>query len=1051
MSSSETPASPSPASDSVPAGEPIPPATAEAAPASTVSEPSPSQPASSEPAPVANDIDEYEPLTPEIVEEEAIRGDFVLRWAVVLLAFLLGSTRIGETGTLVHVKTGQYLASHGVLPPANDVFSYTAQERSWTNLSWGFDLLAAGVHAIGSFTGLSILKAVVMALVFWLIGRISRANLPTWWGSICGGAALLACQSRILAEPSLITYLGIALLLTIWFRWRESLQNAGTLWLAVPLLVVWSNLDPRAFLGWGLLALYALGDGLAAFLQSPGALPAQPRKTLWLVTAAAAAATMLHPFGWKSLAAPWRIYGIDYPALRGYITEAFIGNEVPAGGSALAFFPMTTETFWTGIDLTAIAALALFAAALITLIMNYRRLDWGQVAVLLGFGAAAFACLHELPVAAIVAAVLATINGQEWYAASCRQTYSIETSELVFSRGGRALTVLTLAGIAFFSGTGRLPGAAAAGTGYGLAHDLKLQLDDLQKQLEGDASFDHKPFNTYLTQGDQLLWIGEQVFADSRVAVYFSPEDDENLLRQHLLVRDALRPRRESGGMSGTRRSVWSKVLNEYGVTHAVVRLLSDYRTFAAMLADTVNWEWTGLGSANAVFYRRDSKTPGLGDFVTAHKLDFRKRAFRENWLVRGTEEGIVARERSIRPPSFYQRYFWRARRQSPAAIHEGMHLARLASYPALPQALDSSRLAMAYLAVRLAQEGLSYDPDAVDGYVVLGMAYDFLSTMEAGSSPAGMRHPRTGMRYFQSVAAYNQALVGDPENFAAHLALRKLYREAGRPDLELRHLEAIDKVLSENLSDEQAEEALLTLGNDIRRLRESLKEIDDAMAQQAAAEPSPLQLAGAYFQRGCVLRALRELERDGGNAAAGNLRAEQFRIRLLLESGRVDEAFEAGRRFADAAKQAGVPGWADEAALSSLPNADYFSAMGYWQDAAEQAEKIALSGLVQAVAPHNGSQPWPISTINAAYNYQYQRPETVAALKMNVALLQVEQGRIEAAEHDLHEVLAANPDSPSRPLVRYYLSEMTDGKEQLDLIPPSDRVVELFASDDEE
>src|SRR5579863_9193853 len=59
------------------------------------------------------DFDESEPLTPDLVEEEAIRGDFVLRWGVVLLAFLLASTRIGDTDTsvLLHVKTGQFLAS----------------------------------------------------------------------------------------------------------------------------------------------------------------------------------------------------------------------------------------------------------------------------------------------------------------------------------------------------------------------------------------------------------------------------------------------------------------------------------------------------------------------------------------------------------------------------------------------------------------------------------------------------------------------------------------------------------------------------------------------------------------------------------------------------------------------------------------------------------------------------------------------------------------------------------------------------------------------------
>ena len=64
---------------------------------------------SANPAPSA-DLPEWEPLTPELVEDEAIRGDFMLSWAVVLLALLIGCRQIVETATLVHVKTGQYLA-----------------------------------------------------------------------------------------------------------------------------------------------------------------------------------------------------------------------------------------------------------------------------------------------------------------------------------------------------------------------------------------------------------------------------------------------------------------------------------------------------------------------------------------------------------------------------------------------------------------------------------------------------------------------------------------------------------------------------------------------------------------------------------------------------------------------------------------------------------------------------------------------------------------------------------------------------------------------------
>src|SRR5689334_5445371 len=102
----------------------------EATPASTDDAPPAAESAgASEATESANDdIPEYEPLTPELVEDEAIRGDFVLRWSVVLMAFLVGSTKLADSVTLVHIKSGQYMASHGVLPPRTDVFSYTLGE-----------------------------------------------------------------------------------------------------------------------------------------------------------------------------------------------------------------------------------------------------------------------------------------------------------------------------------------------------------------------------------------------------------------------------------------------------------------------------------------------------------------------------------------------------------------------------------------------------------------------------------------------------------------------------------------------------------------------------------------------------------------------------------------------------------------------------------------------------------------------------------------------------------------------------------------------------------
>jgi len=123
-------------------------------------------------------IEEYEPLTPELVEEEAIRGRPRNPVVGCVAGLSAGSTRIAETAVPGARQTGQYLAKNGIIPPAHDIFSYTAGDRPWTNLAWGFDLLAAGIHDLGSFAGLSAFKALLVAIAFWLMSLVSRPGIP---------------------------------------------------------------------------------------------------------------------------------------------------------------------------------------------------------------------------------------------------------------------------------------------------------------------------------------------------------------------------------------------------------------------------------------------------------------------------------------------------------------------------------------------------------------------------------------------------------------------------------------------------------------------------------------------------------------------------------------------------------------------------------------------------------------------------------------------------------------------------------------------------------
>lgn len=1000
--------------------------------------------------PDENELEEYEPLTPELVEEEALRGDIMLRWAVVLLAFLLGSTRIAESATLVHVKTGQYLAARGFWPPRHDVFSYTATDRAWINLSWGFDLVGAAIYALAGFAGLSLIKALLAAITFWIVGRISRPGVPTWWGSICAALALVACHERLAFQPTLVTLLGTALVLWVLHDWRQSGAKKRPLWLLVPLLFAWANFDSRAYLGLAVLILYAVGDALAVALQREGALSTADRKQLWLAIGASVVAMLLNPFGWHSLQSPWHIYGVEYRAFREYISGAYLGTSNAVAAGAM-YFPMTNPAFRQRLDLAGLAGLVSMGICLATFVLNIRRIDLGHMLVFAGFALFAVLAVHELPVASLVCAVIATLNGQAWYAENCRQTYSVDPRELAFSKGGRAVTVVALALLGLFMGTGRLRGNQEAATGFGLEEALAVELNDLASQLGGDKSYDHRPFNFRLQQGDKLIWVGEQVFADSRVGVYFSGDLAHNLLAEHAQTREQLLPASgaASAGETIRRAAISNLAFNEHGVTHIVPQLsmlssgIIDDLWLLSLARNEQRWQLTSLGPTAAVFYRIDADTRAVGNvarydsFLESHLPDFSKRAFRE------AGEPILRRGWA-RPPSFYQRYLWPSRMSVEPEVQEAAHLVWLALNP-LPEKYGAGEVAMACLAIRQAQAGLAKNPEAVLGYLVLGQAYEVLMRVESADiSPPGSMPTIPQMRYLQAVAAYHQALVADPDNALAHFGLVTLFGNSQpRPtDLLLRHLAALVRLWERDprIPVQQREGA----HDAVASLQQMVEQAQADLAQLPLGEDRRVERAQYAQQHGCVLEALKELDAEASQTR--NLPAELQRVRLLIESGRLEDAQMAAELIVEPARaQPGLPDWESLVAVANLIDGDYERACEMWSEAAETLDRTAFTNSVQSLALKSSGLPWPISAVQAAENYMYARPQAVSRVKLHAALVRVEEGLLYDAQRLFEESLAANPETPARRLIRDYLFELTD-EVNIEPFPPSETVPGLFA-----
>ena len=257
----------------------------------------------------SDDLPDIEELTPELVEEEAIRGDFMLRWATIMLAVLLGCGRIADTRTLVHIRSGDQMRAAGFLPPRTDALSFANEGQPAANVSWLFDHVVSLVWALGGGTGLTIFKALVAGVIAWLISRISVAGLPTWWSSICGAVAIAACVSDLIPITDMVTLLGIAVLLRMFHRLQQE-EVTGLIWKIPLIIAVWANFDPHAWLGVFAVLLFTVGSTLVRRTE-PTLERTHPN--LWPVAGLSVLALLANPFPAASALSVVTTYMVEYP------------------------------------------------------------------------------------------------------------------------------------------------------------------------------------------------------------------------------------------------------------------------------------------------------------------------------------------------------------------------------------------------------------------------------------------------------------------------------------------------------------------------------------------------------------------------------------------------------------------------------------------------------------------------------------------------------------------------------------------------------------------
>lgn len=989
----------------------------------------------------ADPLPEIEERTPEYVEEEAQRGDFVLRWAIVLLALMLGFTQTDDSKVLLHAKSGEYMQSNGFLPPRVDVFSYTAEGQPWVQTSWLFDHVSALFYSVMGETGFTILTALLAAIAFGYAVHIALPGVSTWWTVICVAFALLTCFPRFTATPDLLTLVFLAITLSWMYRWQTS-EGTDFPWRIPILFVVWANCDPRMWIGVLCVGLYAIGHAIDRLIGRNGWMLPARSKQVWMLFAACVVAALANPFLHESLMEPIRQYGSEYPAMRSY-TNLREATAPAAPEWALQPYGLFKPEVWMSKQKTIIAGAVILLLSIILFIVNFKHTDIGYFMVLLGFVTLVALACHELAAAALVAAVLAGLNGQDWYRHNFRTDYTTDVKTFVFSQGGRALTVIGLFGFAFLGVSGRLTGPDGVRIGTKFDPNLNATIDGVRSSLEG-IDTDNRVFNFRQSQGDVLIWLGYKSFVDSRYALFGTAED--SISATHRATRVALRSqqagRTSKPGAGDTK--VWQKTVKDYEIDYVAPSLYGrspDYVTYFD-LQRSPRWALQKLGNAMAVF-----KPVKLGD--APDEVDFRKLGLQTQVKEPPTRLDWA------RPPGFYDEFVFipknLRRSASQMAQHYRRHLANL------PRERPEQILGAAYLTLRSATEALSIDPNDARAYRAMGDAYSMIMNIEVGYSQQFGGTSPSRLRGRQAIAAYRQSLRADPQQADLMFDLSKIYREQGKAELCVQMMDMGLAIVDtgEDLTEEQAR-PIETVSRQRNAFREQIaRAIEQAgkMREQYQQQnktplgqtPDPRKQAADLLQfcaqivdprmGGLTLHAQQVLE-DGLAAVQGAPQVTLAYAQLLMDNGELEDASNAFQQLAELDKQRPEAtkdlNWQSDAATIAMIEGNYQRARDIWgvqfeklRDATE--DESVDQEKMQHLPLLGFPDTWPARQVATLQPLLVDAPGLAADVRFNMAISLIEEGRVRTGAELMKQLINSAPAASITPLARYYYKLIED------------------------
>jgi hypothetical protein len=197
-----------------------------------------------------------------------------------------------------HIRTGEMILRTASLPHT-DPYSFSRANQPWIDWEWLSDVLSGAVHQTFGLSGIVMLYGLAIAAGVWLWFRLNwDAGGNFILACVLASPMLSICNLHWLARPHVLSWLFFLAAVRFCERlegpltWQQGLGVAA-------FSALWANVHGSFFFAVLIPLVWGAGKWLNGLLWESANKKEHRLKSVLLVAAIAAAATLLNPYGWN--------------------------------------------------------------------------------------------------------------------------------------------------------------------------------------------------------------------------------------------------------------------------------------------------------------------------------------------------------------------------------------------------------------------------------------------------------------------------------------------------------------------------------------------------------------------------------------------------------------------------------------------------------------------------------------------------------------------------------------------------------------------------------